>query len=106
MTTGEKIRKRRIQLGLTVQKIADACNVSKATISRWETGKTDKINLDVLMCLSNVLIIEPFELLDDDYSKKMSSENTLIDSIILKVNKLSKEELIKLDNLIDLMFKR
>ena len=104
MTTGEKIRSRRIQLGLTVQRIADACNVSKATISRWETGITDKINLEALMCLSKVLLVEPIELLDDDYSKRLSSETTLIDNIIIKLKKLSKDELIKIDNLIDLMF--
>lgn len=104
MTTGEKIRTRRIQLELSIQKVADACGVSKATISRWETGITDKINLEALMCLSKVLLVEPTELLDDDYSKKLSSEATLIDNIIVKIKKLSKEELIKIDNLIDLMF--
>lgn len=106
MTTGEKIRTRRIQLGLTVQRIADACNVSKATISRWETGKTDKINLDVIMCLSNVLLLKPIELLDDDYSLKLKSNDNLIDNIMIKVNRLSKDDLVKLNNLIDLMFKK
>ena len=106
MTTGEKIRARRIQLGLTVQRIADACNVSKATISRWETGKTDKINLDVLMCLANVLLLEPTELLDDDYSRRLTPTNTLKENIIVKINQLNNNDLIKLDNLIDLMFKK
>lgn len=105
MTTGEKIRLRRLQLGLTTQKIADACGVDKSTVSRWETGKTDKINLGMLILIAKALYVEPIQLLNDDV-ENVVFDNSLLDKVIVKVNRLSQEELIKLDNLIDLMFKR
>ena len=105
MTTAEKIRIRRLQLGLTTQKIADACGVNKSTVSRWETGYTGKINLGMLMILAKVLYLEPIQLLSDD-EPTINTASTLIDQIVVKINRLSKDDLVKLNDLIDLMFKK
>ncbi len=36
---GTRIAKRRHQLGMTQEDLADALNVSKSTVANWETGK-------------------------------------------------------------------
>lgn len=103
MTTGEKIRTRRMQLGLTTQKLADACGVNKSTVSRWETGETGKINLGMLIILAKALYLQPIQLLSDD-SEQLVTEETMMEQIVVKLHRLSKEDLQKVKNLIDLMF--
>lgn len=50
MTTGEIIRSRRMNLGLTQQQLADEIFVTRQTISKWELGKSvpDPISLGLL----------------------------------------------------------
>ena len=103
MTTGEKIRVRRTQLGITTQKLADACGVNKSTVSRWETGETGKINLGMLMLLAKNLYLQPQQLLSDD-SEELITDNSLFEKVLVKLHKLSKEDLAKVNNMIDLMF--
>ena len=43
MTTGERIKKRRLQLGLTVPETADQLGVSVATMYRYEKGEIEKL---------------------------------------------------------------
>ena len=40
MDIGEKIRMARIKANLTQEQVAEVLNVSRQTISNWETGKT------------------------------------------------------------------
>ena len=91
------------QLGITTQKLADACGVNKSTVSRWETGETGKINLGMLMLLSKNLYLQPQQLLSDD-SEELITDNSLFEKVLVKLHKLSKEDLAKVNNIIDLMF--
>lgn len=43
MKTGEKIKKRRQELGITAERLAEHVGVSKATISRYENASIKKI---------------------------------------------------------------
>ena len=103
MTTGEKIKARRIQLGFSIDRLANACGVNKSTISRWENDKTDRINLGMLVLLAKALYVEPFDLLNDDTTKS-GVEPNLLDNIISKIYTLSEEQLTKLNELLNLMF--
>lgn len=104
MTIGEKIKNRRIQLGISLQRVADYCGVNKSTISRWESGETEKINLGMLFLLSKVLYVEPLELLDNASDISINKESSLLNTIISKVKSLSEDELKKLYEIIKIIF--
>lgn len=59
MTTGERIKKRRVQLGLTVPEVADRLGVSVATMYRYEKGEIEKLPSSVLAPLSHLLRTTP-----------------------------------------------
>ena len=59
MTTGERIRKRRKQLGVSAEQIAVELGVSAATIYRYEKGDIEKLPGNILEPLSNILRTTP-----------------------------------------------
>ena len=70
---GEKIRKRRIELGLTQEQLAHRLGYkSKSTINKIELNVHD-VSQTNLMRIANVLGLEPIELIDepvhDSYSR-------------------------------------
>lgn len=54
MNIGERIRKRRKLLGLTLQQVADAFGINRASGSEWESGKS-KPDVQKLTDLARVL---------------------------------------------------
>lgn len=65
MTTGEKIKMRRKELGMSADDLARATGRSKATIYRWENNDIRNYSLDVLETIAEVLSISPAELLGE-----------------------------------------
>ena len=59
MTIGEIIYSKRKALGLTLEAVGQAVGVSKATVSRWESGDIRHMRRDKIQALSNLLEIEP-----------------------------------------------
>ena len=55
----DRIKSRRIDLGLTLEKVAQAVGVSAATISRWERGEISSLSADKVSCLAEVLQVTP-----------------------------------------------
>lgn len=55
METNEKIKKRRLELGLSLLDVATALNVNKSTVLRYETKDIEKLPLDIIEPLANVL---------------------------------------------------
>lgn len=54
MTLGEKIRALRLARGLTLQGIADAFGINRASVAGWEAGKT-KPEVDKIPALARIL---------------------------------------------------
>ena len=48
MTIGERISKRRQELGLTVDEVAERLEKSRATVYRYENGEIEKVNFEVI----------------------------------------------------------
>lgn len=48
MTTGERIKARRKQQGISAETLAELCGVSPATIYRYENGEIEKVGIDKL----------------------------------------------------------
>jgi repressor LexA len=63
MDIAERIKKRRIELGITVDEIAEALNVNRATVYRYESKDIEKMPLTVLEPLAEVLRVTPYYLM-------------------------------------------
>lgn len=59
---GLLIHNRRKELGITLEKIGNACGVNKSTVMRWETGEAKDIKRSHINTLSKILYL-PLELL-------------------------------------------
>lgn len=65
----DRIYNRRIELGLTQQQVADACGVSKMTVSKWESGKIETMRQDKVMALAKILNLSPLDIIGYPYDK-------------------------------------
>lgn len=52
---GEKIKHRRLDLGLTLEQVGDSVGVGKSTVRRWENGMIKNIGLSNLKLLAKAL---------------------------------------------------
>ncbi len=59
MTMGDRIKARRIDLGLTVDQVAEKIGKNRATVYRYESNDIEKFTLDVLYPLADVLQTTP-----------------------------------------------
>lgn len=60
------LKKRRIELDLTMKEVADFVGVSEATVSRWESGDIANMKRDRIYSLSQILQISPLTILGWD----------------------------------------
>lgn len=58
------IKKRRDELGLTLEQVADKVGVGKSTVRKWETGDIKNMRRDNIAALADALHISPLELID------------------------------------------
>ncbi len=59
MTTGDRMKFRRKELGLSAEKVAERLGVSPATVYRYEKGDIEKLPGDILPTLSDILQTTP-----------------------------------------------
>ena len=64
MKTGEKIRNRRLEMGLTMEDLGRAIGVQRSAINKYEKGLVE-IKSKTLTAIANALSISPVLLLDD-----------------------------------------
>ena len=57
-----KIKARRIELGLTLEDVAQAVGVGRSTVRKWETGMIRNMGRDKIAALAKVLQMNPVEL--------------------------------------------
>lgn len=82
MTIGERIKSRRIELGLSVDDVAAKLNKNRATVYRYESSYIEKLPTTVLEPLANVLHTTPAYLMGWESIEK---KNNAIADIILKL---------------------
>lgn len=66
MSFSEIIRQKRKEKGLTLEEVAKACGVAKATVQRWESGEIGNPRRDKLQALAGILEVDPMLLVDDE----------------------------------------
>ena len=59
MTIGERIRQRRLEIGLSVDQLADAIGKNRATIYRYESNEIESFPLSILDPLAKALRTSP-----------------------------------------------
>ena len=69
MKPKNKLKERRLELGLTLDEVAKKVGVSKATVSRWETGEIENMRRDRIAALAKVLKVDPNFILEIDFNK-------------------------------------
>lgn len=74
MRTGDRIKQRRIEIGMSVEKLASIIKKNKATVYRYENGDIEKIPSNVLEPLARALNTTPSYLLGYDNNKNNSNE--------------------------------
>ena len=57
-----KIKSRRLELGLTLEDVAQAVGVGRSTVRKWETGLIKNMGRDKIAALAKVLQLNPVEL--------------------------------------------
>ena len=55
MTTGERIKKRRLELGMSADKLAEQIGVSRSTMFRYESGAIEKMPMNNLAPIARAL---------------------------------------------------
>ena len=64
--SGNIIRNRRKELGLTMKELAKMTGVSEGTVSRWESGQIKEMKKDKIILLSRALNISPIDIISED----------------------------------------
>ncbi|MFT3984345.1 MAG: helix-turn-helix transcriptional regulator [Lachnospiraceae bacterium] len=98
---GNFIKELRKEKNFTQEQLAEKFNVSRRTVSRWETG-SNMPDLDILIGISEYYDVDLRELLDGERkSEKMNQE---LEETVWKVADYSNEEKQKLTSRMHLLF--
>lgn len=90
MNTGDRIKQRRLELGLTADDLADRINKSRATIYRYENGDIENIPTTILEPLAKALDTTPADLMGWTDETQDKSNNTLDEIINMLPDKLAR----------------
>ena len=94
------LKKRRLELGLTMKEVADACHVTEGAVSRWESGDTNNMRRDRIFALSQILRISPLVILGmEEYDDGNDNLKRFTD-VISTMNEDEQAELMNMMNYI------
>ncbi|WP_213515202.1 helix-turn-helix domain-containing protein [Paenibacillus montaniterrae] len=108
MTTGERMRARRKELGFSADYVAEKLNVNRSTVFRYEGGDIDKLPIDILEPLSEILQTTPAYLMGwDSNAESISPAITKHEQIMLdKYRKLDDIGRYTVDTTLEAQYKR
>lgn len=88
-TVGEKIKKRRKELNLSVDEVAKRLNKNRATIYRYENNDIENMPITVLNRLSKILEISPMVIMgweevsvQEKYNQLTDEQKKIIDMLL------------------------
>ena len=82
MEIKDKIKTRRLQLGLTLEEIANKVGVAKSTVKKWESGQISSMRQSKIAALATALQVDPTFLIfnDDNVNVNKSLETTTFEN--------------------------
>ena len=81
-----KIKNRRLELGLTLEEVGQAVGVGRSTVQRWESGLIKNMGRDKIAALAHILRLDPVELVP--YTDAGLRAEVAVDSAIRKMRKM------------------
>lgn len=75
MSIGERIKQRRLELGLTVDQVAERLGKNRATVYRYESNEIENFPTSIIEPLSKVLLTTPASLMGWDELEPVLSQN-------------------------------
>lgn len=97
MAFAEKLRKRRLELGLTLKQVADALGVAESTISRYESKGIQNMGADKVEVLAQILHTRPANLLgwiahEPFYQSDIDELNSAFEDYGLRIDLVNEED--------------
>jgi SOS-response transcriptional repressor LexA len=80
MEFNRNIKERRLELGLTLEDVANIVGVGKSTVRKWETGFIENMKRDKIALYADALKISPMMFIGEQENKKMLSQTSPIAS--------------------------
>ena len=87
MNLQDKIKARRLELGMTLADVAYQMGVAESTVSRYESSHIQDIKIDKFKKLAEVLKTSPAELLG--WEEKEVTPDVLFNDILIELKKSS-----------------
>nr|DAM94880.1 MAG TPA: helix-turn-helix domain protein [Caudoviricetes sp.] len=111
--TGEQMKKRRKQLNMSADELAEKLGVSRSTIFRYEKGDIDKVPAEYIDKLAKALSTTPAYLMgweenletDTDFIPKMMSNPNIVEHVKLLVE-LSESDKKSVFDMIEFLYKK
>ena len=94
----EKIKARRLELGLTLEDVGNIVGVGKSTVRKWETGNIADMKRDKIALLAKALNVSPLFIMgidEEDPQPAISEKENILLSYYNQLNDLGKQEAIK-----------
>lgn len=73
MDLGERIKNRRLDLGLTLEEVGNIAGVSKSTVMKWETGFIENMKRDKIVLVAKALKVSPLWVMGLEESNEYSN---------------------------------
>ena len=87
MTIGERIKRRRKELGMSADKLGDILGKDRSTIFRYEKGDIENLPLDILKPIAEALLTTPQYLMGwSDENKQTAPDMKLTEGEELLLN--------------------
>lgn len=95
MTIGQRIKARRMELGLSVEDLATRLGKDRATVYRYEKDEIKNFPVDILAPLARVLYTTPADLMGYASDTKMRSDEEALLKCFNQLNDAGKQEALK-----------
>lgn len=76
MELGDRIKNRRLELGLTLEEVGKMVGVGKSTVMKWETGYIENMKRDKIALLAKALKVSPLWIMGLDESDNIALVQT------------------------------
>lgn len=112
MTVGQRIKERRIELGMSAEKLGELLGKNRSTIYRYENGDIENMPIDILPTIADVLHTTPAVLMGWDQKqidealriqKEQSAyEDALEEELQSRLIQMTTEQLAELNEILKL----